>query len=839
MVSRDRLNALLENQALNGIDFVEIASADQKTLRVHFLNTVPLQGTLTDVQITGGETIPNVPVSNLEALKKHVKEATYWTTDSEGRPTLTLLVDAPGDFSSYELTITSNDTLDPFFNHSSFSFKALCDSDLDCEVPPQACPPPTGDVPPIDYLAKDFLSFRQALSDFSALRYPEWQERSEADFGMMFMEALCGLADDLSYTQDRIAAEATLDTATQRRSIVRHARLMDYEPQPATAARLCLQLDVQDGVTTLSTGLLMTALGPDGNSIDFETGTGLIDPQTGQLNQETFTVNSAWNRCKSSRDTLNQCKSPDDFKLLPYYWDNSQRCLKAGSTEMWVVGHNFNFITDENAGKGNGQALLIDTQGATSADPPIREVVHLLSAKEERDALFQQDVTHIVWGAQEALKSDHDLTFTDDTPPWPRTVLAGNLVPATEGRRFTETFAIDTAPASNPQMPLAIVRTGPNSTPDAPTNQYLYTLQHPRLAWLAQPGLDTFPLPEIVLVQQPPPSSTEVFDWTWRRRLLDAELFEKAFTVDPARFIRVARISDGSTIQIVQDYDGDDGDTIRFGDGIFGGIPEDGDVFQVTYCMGGGTIGNVAADTIVNVDATALSQVKAVTNPFPADGGADEETDERVRRLAPQAFRARQFRAVRPEDYEAAAKRLPWVFRAGTDFRWTGSWLTVFTTADPQGTEAISVEEHLELIDLLNRYRLAGYESYAPPPHYVSLDLKITVCARSDAFRGDVEAAILRALSTAKFPDGTTGFFYFDNFTFGSPLERSALEAAIQRAYGVAGVLCILYRQRGVTPGYINMPQTVQVRSRDILRVDNDPSRPERGSLKVYVEGGK
>src|SRR6266567_4054877 len=96
-------------------------------------------------------------------------------------------------------------------------------------------------TPQIDYLAKDFLSFRQALLDFSALRYPEWQERSEADFGVMFLEALCALADDLSYTQDRIAAEAYLDTATQRRSLVRLARLVDYESQPATAARVLLQ----------------------------------------------------------------------------------------------------------------------------------------------------------------------------------------------------------------------------------------------------------------------------------------------------------------------------------------------------------------------------------------------------------------------------------------------------------------------------------------------------------------------------------------------------------------------------------------------------------------------
>ena len=54
-----------------------------------------------------------------------------------------------------------------------------------------------------------FLSFRAALSDFSALRYPEWVERSEADFGMMFLETLASAADDFSYMQDRVAAEVT------------------------------------------------------------------------------------------------------------------------------------------------------------------------------------------------------------------------------------------------------------------------------------------------------------------------------------------------------------------------------------------------------------------------------------------------------------------------------------------------------------------------------------------------------------------------------------------------------------------------------------------------------
>ncbi|WP_442946830.1 baseplate J/gp47 family protein [Nostoc sp. WHI] len=286
------------------------------------------------------------------------------------------------------------------------------------------------------------------------------------------------------------------------------------------------------------------------------------------------------------------------------------------------------------------------------------------------------------------------------------------------------------------------------------------------------------------------------------------------------------------------DYDSDAGDTIRFGDGIFGELPNYGDTFEVTYRVGGGAIGNVAADTINRIDPT-VTDVIGVTNPLRATGGADAEPNERVRRLAPQAFRAKQFRAVRAQDYQVAAQSLPWVQRAGTVFRWTGSWLTVFTTPDPLGSEAFTIEQHTELIDLLNRYRLAGYESYVPSPRYVSLDLEIRVCARPDAFRGDVEADLLVVLSATKFPNGRIGFFWADRWSFGQPLERSALEAAIQQAYGVAGVVSIRYRQRGITSNDQPLPETFVIPLDAILRVDNDNSRPERGSLNIIVEGGK
>jgi predicted phage baseplate assembly protein len=291
-------------------------------------------------------------------------------------------------------------------------------------------------------------------------------------------------------------------------------------------------------------------------------------------------------------------------------------------------------------------------------------------------------------------------------------------------------------------------------------------------------------------------------------------------------------------VSIVQDYDGDGGDTIRFGDGTFGQLPLPGTDFDVIYRIGGGTIGNVAADAINQVEASAKGVLR-VTNPFPACGGNDPEPLERVRRLAPQQFRARQYRALRPKDYQDAAQTLPWVERAGTVFRWTGSWLTVFTTPDPLDSEQITIPERAELINLLNRYRMAGYESYVPDPVYVSLDLVVELCARPDAFQADVEETVLEALSAIDLPSGSRGFFNPDNFTFGQALERSELEAAIQKAPGVAGVTCVQYRVRGRTQQMVEMPDAVPVGTNEIIRCDNDPSLPERGSFKVIVRGGK
>ena len=620
----------------------------------------------------------------------------------------------------------------------------------------------------------------------------------------MFMEALCALADDLSYYQDRIAAEATIATVTQRRSLTRLARLVDYDPLPATSSSVLLQFEVTGG--PIPSGLLAHAAGPDGSSIDFETGTGLVDPDTLLLNTATYPVSPSWNRFR-----------PDhSCNIVPYYWDDSQRCLPAGAVEMWVEGHGFQFFP--------GQQLLLDTAAQTTADPPVREIVTLTSATEETDPLFLA-TAHPSDLAERSGESSRSYAHHAGGEPG-----SGNAGQALHGKLCDRSAAAWKSAAARHRA----------YRPECVGTQYLYTLQNNLLTRLAQPDSSSPPLPEIVLTEQPRQTALPPVQWTWRRSLLDAAEFEQAYTVDPASYVRIASNSDGSASY---DYDGDSGATIRFGDDLFGGIPQTGSLFRVTYRVGGSAAGNVAADTITLIDTGAdpsiASLATAVTNPFAATGGSDEETAQQVARRAPQAFRAVQFRAVTPADYQMAAETLPWVLRAGTRFRWTGSWLTAFTTADPEGTERITTGQQTDLINLLNRYRMAGYGSYVPAPVYVGIDLRVTVCALPTAFQGDVESAVVAALSATQLPGGATGFFFLDRFTFGTPLERSALEAAIQSSYGVAGVVSIQYRKRGVTGAWACLPETLAVGPDQILRMDNDPSRPERGALTVTVEGGK
>jgi hypothetical protein len=814
--SRDRRQLLLlQGAKWNGIDYVEVA-ADQRTLYVHFLNDVAVAGTLEGahpVTIDGGEVIPRVPLAPVEA--------SAFGADEQGRPVLRLIAEAPGDFSTYLLTISSS-ALDHHFASAPFTFKAGCPTELDCQAPPPGAPTEPGEQVTIDYLAKDFASFTRALSEFSAERYPAWIERSEADLAVVLMEALAAFADELSYLQDRVSAEASIATATQRVSMLRHARLVDYEPAPATVATTRLVLEVGEEDATVETPLHCRAVAADGGTVDFEVGEGLLDEQ-GAVRAIAYPVDSRWNRSAPG-------SAVPPSPLAPYWWDDSEVCLPAGASELYVVG--------EKLGLKPGQQLLLDTAASGTAEPDLREFVTLSKApghepQETSDPLLEVALTRLSLAAPTTL--EHDLRST---------TVAGNVVPAVQGLRTTDHFYIPGAspPASDVTPVPCVVRVGANWTPEDPLPDYRYCLSQSPLAWVAGSGEDGDTerpaSPELILTEETAPSE-EPRVWHHVRWLLDGKEGERCFALTPERYSPV--LSAGG--RTFFDYDGDDASTIRFGEGEFGAAPAPGTLFGVVYRVGGGTIGNVPAETIVNVvpGQEQSGLVRSCTNPLPASGGAEAETLAQIANRAPRKFAAEPLRVVRPEDYVAAAQSLPFVKQAGTSFRWTGSWLTAFTAVDPSGTEEPAVEQLEKLTELLDQRRLAGYESYVLPPRYVSIDLWLVVCAQPTQFAADVEQAVLQRLRPGALPAGGYGFFDHSQWGFGQPLEPSALFAAVQGCAGVAGVYEAQYRQRGVQLEWSALPeaQPLTFAADQILRIDDDPSRPEAGSLSVIVRGGK
>jgi baseplate J-like protein len=126
----------------------------------------------------------------------------------------------------------------------------------------------------IDYLARDYNSFRQALLDLIPAKLPEWTDRSEADFGIVLIELFAYMGDILSYYQDRIANEAFLTTAQERRSVINHLRLIGYDMAPAAPAAARLSLIVADNVNQVveirKGDQFATASNKDRKSLTFE-----------------------------------------------------------------------------------------------------------------------------------------------------------------------------------------------------------------------------------------------------------------------------------------------------------------------------------------------------------------------------------------------------------------------------------------------------------------------------------------------------------------------------------------------------------------------------------------
>src|SRR6266511_1746214 len=131
---------------------------------------------------------------------------------------LLLTVEPVGDYSTYTLELSFDPThIDPFFAEVPFKFRPGCFTN-DC-APGWAPGIAREPAPTIDYLAKDYDSFRHTLVAAMMQRVPGWRVTSEADLDQVLIDLFAAAADELSDYQDRVANEAYLATARSRVSL--------------------------------------------------------------------------------------------------------------------------------------------------------------------------------------------------------------------------------------------------------------------------------------------------------------------------------------------------------------------------------------------------------------------------------------------------------------------------------------------------------------------------------------------------------------------------------------------------------------------------------------------
>jgi hypothetical protein len=833
---------------LNGVDFVEFrrsplaVPAQRFRLEITFLKAPPPLSAA-DFSVSGGIRVVDIAVLDVvpggDAL------------------TLVAFLSTEGDFSPYRVLVT-HPTLDPERREVTFSFKASCPSDLDCRIDCD-CPPETLDGPEIDYMAKDYQSFRHLALGLIEQRNPGWQERSPADLGIALVETLAYAGDLLSYYQDAAAAEGYLDLCRNRISARRLTKLVDYQMHDGRNATGFVFLEAETGgdgvvptgvqlVTRIGDPLQGTAGAPGTilpASINFEGDPALADATV----FETMT--------RTRVRAVN-----NDLRL--HDWGNFSCCLARDARQAVLYAVDGATILRPDLQPGDylllEEALSPVTGLAADRDPAHRQVVRLEQVQITTDPAFGDTLTgteltprtagdpempllRVTWRTEDGLRFPVCLsTETPETGPISGVSRArGNIAPCDHGRTVRRDLGAPERGAIRWSQPVFALPDAPltlQSAPATPTYAADGRPLHERHDLEAEAN-DA--VPAVALVVHFETLEDEV--WTPVRDLLDAGPFDQNF---------------------VAEIDAQGRARLRCGDDVNGRRPLTATGATAHYRIGTGTAGNIGAGSLVHIVTPPAAwqvdpqnpgapppfpAIRRVMQPLPAQKGTPAETIAEARQFAPEAFRAILMRAVTEADWVTVAKRFDDIAALHARIRWTGSWWTVFLAVHPRDDENLRrlAGGQVALTDgyaalthaRFSQFRIAGFDLRIQAAVYVPLEIDLEICVARGHFRGDVLRAVSDRLSDRQFADGSRGLFHRLAFSFGQPLYLSALYAAVEAIDGVESARATRFKRYWeAETGDALARAVITAEPGEILRLDNDPSQPEWGVLRLTAVGG-
>jgi hypothetical protein len=705
----------VRNATLYGLDYVEV-DEKQRTLEVFFLGRAPAGIEKANVRISGGRKIRDVAVIGLTVTRQR---------DFSLDDFMEVDLDKYGDFSTYTLSLVALDDkgrpteaplpgFDPRYASVDFSFKVDCPNDQDCK-PQDDCPPEKRTEPEINYLAKDYGSFRQLLFDRLALTLPDWRESHIPDIGIMLVELLAYAGDQLSYYQDAVATEAYLGTARHRISVSRHCKLVDYTLHEGCNARAFVAIDTDKNASldpaqfyfcTPLPGLPTTRILQPADILkaapgSYECFSPLLDDPTKKIDIAAFhsTIQFySWGDCAcclpkgaTSATLTDKWQLPDPPPAPPpapalsptapaktvaakaVAEKSPRKAVPApppptvsladppGATRLLALKVGDVLIFEEVVGP--------KTANPVDADPKHRQVVRLTKVTQSVDPLYHpytadygQPVVEIEWCSEDALTFPLCISARMPAPDCDCregiSVARGNVILVDHGVPFGE-----------PLGPVGTLHTAQNCPTDcAPRESTI--LPAPFRPTLGERPL-TFSVPLLSCV-----CASRLLEQDPRQALPRIALQDSATT--GAMISPVAQIpedingadksvwrakadllrSGASDRDFVVEIDDSGTAHLRFGNGRAGAQPRAGMSFDAHYRLGNGPAGNVGPDTILCIAFREVTEGignLAPRNPLAARGGTVPEPIAEARMFAPQAFRAVLERAITADDYAALA----------------------------------------------------------------------------------------------------------------------------------------------------------------------------------------
>jgi hypothetical protein len=599
--------------------------------------------------------------------------------------------------------------------------------------------------PHADYLARDFVGFRDLLLGRADQVLPGWTERGGADLTLTLFELLADRLDLLAQAQEAALQEAWLETARLRRSVEEHAIQLGYLPDPGLSASALLRFTIDDAA--LGPDIDPDALRDPDGTVTIPAGT-LVSLATHRDGAVVFATDEALRMVPGASAT-------DGLDTLSLTAD-----VPAGASEMWIqpwrgteeisVGR-WLLLYDGAAREGHGVRVTVVEHGV--------------------------EATHIVWDPRRPAARMYAAAGT---------VVYGNVAPAQHG--------IPLAPGA--EDPLfgawnALLDTTVDGSVAREFRLPVGPVSVQARGW---------PLPGGALRRGEPALVVEVEGEVWRRaaELATARATEEVYVLRNDGNEPVVRFGDGVSGQALPARSVGVRVAATIGLGVVGNVGAE----TLVSVLRLGAEREDAEGIDDHLDAVALFEPKDeilrrwlhVTNPVAATGGREPEPLDRIRYRAPLAVDDLRS-AVTAADYEALLAALPEVaaVRVRLERRLPRPLLRMTLLLREEDTllDAERIRRWASVRLRLDAIRLLGTDVELVPPDEAPLDLDVVVDADASA----PAAALGREIEAALRGEG--GFFDPDRQGLGRDVHLSEIYQAVLAVAGVERVRVKRFRRLG------------------------------------------